>query len=168
MTCQEAREGFSALLDHEAAAEEIVRLREHLLSCDGCRRDFALTACLDAEMMRLPVPGVPASLWERLERDLPPAVSARDLADREILTPEEAAAYLRITPEELEAEGESPPCFRAGGHVRYRKRALDAWIERQESGGDARSPGEEDRNAPGNVVDFFAARSRINRMGRAG
>jgi excisionase family DNA binding protein len=53
----------------------------------------------------------------------------------ELLTDVEVAEYLRVslaTVRRWRAEGTGPPWFRAGRAIRYSRRALDEWIERQE------------------------------------
>jgi excisionase family DNA binding protein len=53
----------------------------------------------------------------------------------EVLTPAEAAEYLRYPIETLRMwryRGTGPRYFRAGNHVRYRRAALDRWIEERE------------------------------------
>ena len=61
----------------------------------------------------------------------------------EVLTPAEAAEYLRYPVETLRAwryRGTGPQYFRAGNHVRYRRAALDQWIAKQErEAGDRKS-----------------------------
>lgn len=51
----------------------------------------------------------------------------------EILTPEEAAAFLRISPETLRTWrhlGEGPRYLKMGRAVRYRRTDLEAWLRR--------------------------------------
>jgi excisionase family DNA binding protein len=53
----------------------------------------------------------------------------------ELLTDVEVAKELRVslaTVRRWRAEGIGPPWFRAGRAIRYSRRALDEWIERQE------------------------------------
>jgi excisionase family DNA binding protein len=53
----------------------------------------------------------------------------------EVLTAAEAADYLRYPVETLRrwrALGEGPRFVKAGRHVRYRRAALDRWLEERE------------------------------------
>jgi excisionase family DNA binding protein len=53
----------------------------------------------------------------------------------EVLTDVEVARHLRVslaTVRRWRAEGTGPPWFRAGRAIRYSRRALNEWIERQE------------------------------------
>ena len=59
----------------------------------------------------------------------------------EVLTAAEAADYLRIPIETMRrwrALGTGPRYARVGRHVRYRKAALDAWLQEREAAGRAR------------------------------
>ena len=50
----------------------------------------------------------------------------------DLLTTEEAARYLRLSPRTLERyrmTGEGPEYLKVGGRVFYRKAALDEWLE---------------------------------------
>lgn len=52
----------------------------------------------------------------------------------ELLTKDETAEYLRISPGTLSYMrhvGNAPPALKVGKHVRWRKSDLDAWIEKQ-------------------------------------
>lgn len=53
----------------------------------------------------------------------------------EVLTPSQAAKYLQMSVETLRrwrTDRRGPAYFRAGRHVRYRRSALDKWMERGE------------------------------------
>jgi excisionase family DNA binding protein len=55
-----------------------------------------------------------------------------------LLTQDEAASYLRVSPRTLQRwrteVGIGPPWHRAGRRVLYKQRDLDAWLEQQKRG----------------------------------
>lgn len=51
---------------------------------------------------------------------------------RPIMTIEEVADYLRSSVDEVEAYLGRIPCFEFAGRLRFRKEAVDTWIERRE------------------------------------
>ncbi len=51
---------------------------------------------------------------------------------RPIMTIEEAAAYLRVNVTDVEAYLGDIPCFEFAGKLRFRKDAVDSWIQRRE------------------------------------
>jgi len=60
----------------------------------------------------------------------------------EVLTTEEAAAYLKVstrTFETLRKTGEGPPGSRVGRQWRYRREALDRWLAEREQRADGDS-----------------------------
>jgi hypothetical protein len=80
-----------------------------------------------AELMRQPVP---ESVAERvLSRVLQPAAAA---PLPEILTLHEAAAFLRISEEDLGAIIDELPLFELAGQLRIRTERLRQWIEQRE------------------------------------
>lgn len=50
----------------------------------------------------------------------------------DVMTPGEVAAYLRVTPEELERELAGMPFFEFAGRLRIRRVALEEWVEGRE------------------------------------
>jgi len=54
------------------------------------------------------------------------------VTNNEIMTMEEAAAFFRVTIEELEDEFQTLPVFSIGGQVRIRRSQLLKWIEDRE------------------------------------
>jgi excisionase family DNA binding protein len=87
-----------------------------------------------------------------------------------VLTPEEAAHYLRLSVDELLASLDALPHFQVGGHIRFRRRGLEQWMEAQEQRVTQPQPAPAARPGPtraeGNVVDFAEAQARMSRVGR--
>ena len=57
-----------------------------------------------------------------------PGDPARPGAWPDVMTPAEVAAYLRVTPEELELELPRMPFFEFAGRLRIRRAALEEWV----------------------------------------
>ena len=75
--------------------------------------------------------GSSTSTTERQRREHAASAPARD-EPRVLLTTDEAAAYLRLSPRTLEryrVTGEGPDYMKLGRRVFYEKRALDDWLE---------------------------------------
>ncbi len=55
--------------------------------------------------------------------------------DDRLLTGDQLADYLSVTPETLAGwrrSGEGPPCLLVGGGIRYRESAVEAWLATRE------------------------------------
>ena len=68
--CLEFEADLSALLDGELSPERAALVRAHTGSCERCRAQLAQLARLDALLVGVPAPAVPASLRPRLEARL--------------------------------------------------------------------------------------------------
>ncbi len=66
--------------------------------------------------------------WLRQEKEDP----AEAVAQKEILTTDEVAAFLQVTPEQLGEEIQTMPFFEFAGRLRMRKKTLLEWIEKRE------------------------------------
>ncbi|HET6386957.1 MAG TPA: helix-turn-helix domain-containing protein, partial [Armatimonadota bacterium] len=131
MTCEKCREDLSALIDRALAPEAVQKLWGHLRVCSDCSLACAEICCVEAIVHSNPAPAAPNDLWDRVRAALP-ALSGRERAapDRAaILTPEEAAAYLRITVAELMESLSDIPHFHVAGQVRFRSEALEEWTK---------------------------------------
>jgi len=163
MTCEKCREDLSALIDRALTLEAVQELWTHLNACSNCSLACAEICCVEATVHADPVPAAPIDLWERV-LDALPTFSGRGSAEPgrgAILTPEEAAAYLRVTAAELMVSLAGIPHFRAGGQVRFRSDVLEEWTKAaHDRGVDApRTDGE------GRVVDVPAVRPPRSRPG---
>ena len=127
-SCAEVMDRVSALIDRELDDSATTAVWRHFEACADCCRECAQLLCLDALARSVPEAESPHQLWERIERLLPPGASSFP----EILTPEEAAAVLRISAEQLEAAVDTIPHIRIGDAVRFRWAALQSWITAQE------------------------------------
>jgi excisionase family DNA binding protein len=179
MTCQECVDLLSALIDRELSADELKHVWTHLRECVSCCLECAQLCCLDAATGQACCSEASDKLWERVQRAVavccalpsPSSVSGEGRGGgAEVLTPEEAASYLRLRVDELLASLDALPHFKVGEHVRFRRRGLEQWMEAQEQRATQPQPATVARpglsRAEGNVVDFAEAQARMSRVGR--
>ena len=177
MTCQEYLDGVSSLIDGELPVEEIEAMRRHAETCAACSTECATLLCTGAQVRATSSPAVPEGLWDRVRDAAAIAGSPLPAVSHEVLTLGEAAAYLRLTEDALAGALDEVPHFTIGRWIRFRRRSLKDWIERQERGmapalegrrfaaGASRRPA---GTAGADVIDFHAARARMSRMGLIG
>ncbi len=82
-------------------------------------------AALDARLSDAATLRIQAALDHELD-------TIRNAPPKPIMTWTEAADYLRISPESLEAYLGDIPCFELGGNLLFRKEAVDEWIQGRE------------------------------------
>ena len=74
-----------------------------------------------------------AAIAAEVAAALKPLLSARKATEDPILDPDQLASYLGVAKGWVyeQASQASIPCFRAGKFLRFRKSAIDKWIEAQ-------------------------------------
>ena len=136
MRCQRVKELLSQFEKGELSPALAKELEEHMSSCPECKRvveDFTLLSRLskedeahDAGEDRLA--RVLSSIKERLREE----EKSHFAGEKEVLTLEEAAAFLRVSSDEITLELDSLPVFRIGNRLRIRRNRLLQWIEERE------------------------------------
>jgi len=111
-------------------ADDARAIAEHIAACKRCR------ARIDA------LRGVDRALRHSLRRDVPAGAvletrrrlthELRGGPEPEIMTLKEAAAFLRVSLDEIGELLETLPAFELAGQVRIRRTRLVAWIEERE------------------------------------
>jgi hypothetical protein len=101
MTCHEARERFSALVDDTATAEERARCEAHLAGCADCRRELQGFRQTVALLRSLEPARAPLGFVERVTAAARPAPRSRRFLERVFLPlplklPMEAAAIVMV------------------------------------------------------------------------
>jgi excisionase family DNA binding protein len=127
--CERWRELVWAL-PGELPGEEEAGLRAHLEACAECREESegvggmraALAPAVDEEA---PGDEVLARVKARLALAQPAPAS-------DVMTPEELAQLLRVSVEDVWENLDELPAFEFAGRVRFRRRAVEAWMEQQE------------------------------------
>lgn len=157
MTCFETQEQITAWLDGEAEPECRAALEEHLDGCADCRAEASLLSGVSARVRSLPRLQ-PSASWDLgLERKLS-ALKVEDLSAQivrlcaitealagrlrsleaaatpgEIMTLEEVAAYLRVTPEKVAEMLHELPRIEMNYEVRFRRSSIDQWLKLREA-----------------------------------
>jgi hypothetical protein len=127
--CDRFRELAWALPD-ELTPEESDELSRHVETCEGCRNEYdGVGAVRDAlapgEGEHPPGDGVLARVKARLAAAEPAPVA-------DVLTPEELAQMFRVPVDEIYAHLDELPGFEFAGRVRFRRRAIELWMDEQE------------------------------------
>lgn len=127
--CDRFRELAWALPD-ELSAEESDELSKHVETCAACRAEVdGVGAVRDAlgpgEGEEAPGDAVLARVKARLAAAEPAPVA-------DVLTPEELAQFFRVPVDEIYAHLDELPGFEFAGRVRFRRRAIEQWMEEQE------------------------------------
>lgn len=129
--CERFREMAWAQAD-ELTVDEQAAFDAHLTECVDCRSEVEGVAHVRDALAPAPDEAGPGlDVLDRVKRRLATAAEAAAPV-AEVLTPEEAAAFLQVTPEELYDNLDQLPAFEFAGRVRIRRRALEAWIEEKE------------------------------------
>jgi len=124
---------YEALAEFAAgdmAADRARAIEEHLPQCERCRRRLEALRKADALVQALPrmEPSARASL--NVRRAVSKEIRGGDAP--EIMTLDEVARFLRISPDALEEIAEELPAFELGGQIRVRRARLVEWVEERE------------------------------------
>lgn len=74
-----------------------------------------------------------AGARDRLANAIQRELARQNAPDHDILTFDEVAGYLRVTPNILEDYLDDIPCFELGGKLLFRKDAVMDWVYKRES-----------------------------------
>lgn len=128
MTCDP--ELLLAFLDGELSAEAAAELACHLAACAACRQTLVSLhqseSGLNALAAATPASDSLAQIQRRVRQEL------GMVREREILTIEEAAGFLRLQPDELATVLDDLPWFELAGQIRFRREALVDWARERE------------------------------------
>lgn len=129
-TCETYRELTWALPD-ELTEEEASGLATHLAECADCRSEADGRAAVSDALAPTPEEEPPDDALERVRARL--AMSAPVAPTPEVLTPEDLAAMLSVPVEDVFENLDELPAFEFAGRVRFRRAAVQAWMEEQEA-----------------------------------
>jgi anti-sigma factor RsiW len=115
-------------LEPDGAAE----LAAHVATCVACRDEEARIARIRGALAAGGPDEEPPPASEVLDRVMARVGAGSPVPDHAVLTPQDVAAMLRVPVEEVFARLDELPCFEFAGRVRFRRRALEEWMERQE------------------------------------
>ena len=130
MNCEIEYDELSGLAGGELDAVRAVELRRHLGACEHCRERLAALNRADDMLKALPPVRPPAEAVLAARRAL--AAEVRPAPASEIMTLDEVAEFLRITPEQLGEVVEELPAFELAGQIRIRRQRLIEWVQQRE------------------------------------
>lgn len=130
MICTITYEELAGFAEGDLPAERRQLIRQHVESCPHCRQRLSALQHADTALRHLPAERPSAGTILATRRLL--AEETRPNRESEILTLEEAAEFLRVSPEELQPFVMDLPAFELGGQIRVRRSRLLEWIEQRE------------------------------------
>ena len=151
MSCEITYEDLAAFASEDLEPARQNTIRDHVLACPDCRRRLATLDRADGLLASVsPVAPAPSAILaaRRAFSDV-----TRGLQTREIMTLEETALFLRITPEQLGEIVEELPAFELAGQIRVRRTRLTEWIQQRE------------RLFSRQLTESWAARASVHRIG---
>ncbi|MHC4502557.1 MAG: zf-HC2 domain-containing protein [Planctomycetota bacterium] len=130
MGCEISYEELAAFAAGDCGMPGRSEIEEHLARCDRCRDRLDALRDVDSALGALPraEPSARAVLEARraLSREL------RGGSSPEIMTLDEVAEFLRLTPDQLEEIASGLPAFELAGQIRVRRERLVEWVEQRE------------------------------------
>lgn len=131
MNCDVTWEELAALTAGDLPDARRDEVAGHLADCDRCRARLAALERSDGLLAELPRL-TPRTGAVRAARQAA-SEAARAKVEREIMTLDEVAAFLRISPDELGEIAEELPAFELAGRIRVRREKLIEWIAHREA-----------------------------------
>ncbi len=135
MDCNTVEELLSAYLREELTVLSHDEVSIHLANCPSCQNALNELEAIKSLCKK----DVRPSLEQETAKDILGNIKAQIACEEalaatkhDIMTVEEAAAYLRVTPRELEEEFDTLPVFTIGGQLRIRRSRLLTWVEERE------------------------------------
>lgn len=119
MKCKEVKTNLIPYLYEETSKECTNRIEKHLATCPKCQK----------EMENLIKVRELCAQWPEIPIDRKFLQNTLLKAKPEILTLEELALYLRVTPEEIMIDLKNIPHLRIGKSVRFRRETIKKWLE---------------------------------------
>ena len=130
MICEMAYEELAAFADGDLDPSRLEEVRSHLAGCGACQERLEALRHADAALAALGRAQPPAAAVLGARRAISDVIRPRPLP--EIMTREEVAGFLRITPDQLGEIVEELPAFELAGQVRVRRQSLLEWIQKRE------------------------------------
>jgi|GEM_PF-1341667 predicted DNA-binding transcriptional regulator AlpA len=160
MTCREIRELIAAFLDDECAPDLRAEIESHIAACSECRAEVDAFKELSTLFRSKPLIQPSDSWLPSLERKLLSAKLARltdelfrlrrtteqlsariagleqagasPRPDNDLMTVDELAAYLRVTPQKVYEIMDDLPRIEMNYEVRFRRSSIDQWLKLRE------------------------------------
>lgn len=130
MDCGVTREELACLSAGDLTPERARAVRTHVATCGACRSQLEAIERLDAALALLPHAEPPSSALLNVRRAV--SQELRGSGAPEVMTLDEAAAFLRISLDDLEELILELPAFELAGQLRIRRSRLIEWVTARE------------------------------------
>ena len=130
MSCEVTYEELAAFAAGDVEPDRQAEIRAHADACDDCRGRLAALRRSDAALAALPRISPAGGAILAARRAI--AELTRAEPQHQIMTLEEAAEFLRISPEQLGEIAEELPAFELAGQIRIRRERLLEWLQKRE------------------------------------
>jgi len=130
MTCTQDPNSLLDYLDGELSAAAAAAVTSHLAGCPSCRRLLASLKDSERSLAELGNETAPVDALMRVQRRV--CLDLGIAKEREILTLEDAADFLRLEADELAEVLDDLPWFELAGRIRFRRQALLDWVRKRE------------------------------------
>lgn len=133
MNCDECQQWMPEVAEGAAPADVAAAAREHLATCADCRDEAARGAALARVARALPRRAPSATGVLRVGEAIHASgVPARRTEFGPVLDADELAEFLRVDRDTIGLYIGEIPCFELGGKLLFRRKSVEAWIERRE------------------------------------
>lgn len=130
MRCDITYEELARWSSGEISSARSREIEDHAARCEHCRRRLESLREVDRTLPVLPRNEPSARALLNVRRAL--SAELRGEAGPDVMTIEEVAEFLRVSPEELERISDELPAFELAGRIRVRRAKLLEWVEQRE------------------------------------
>lgn len=130
MTCDITPENLAAYADGDLPADRLDEIRRHLATCPACRQRLDALARADALLAAAGRAQPPTHALLAARHALTQATGRAPA--NEIMTLDDVADFLRLTPDQLGEIADQLPAFELAGQIRIRRERLLQWVEQRE------------------------------------
>lgn len=130
MACNVTYEELSAWKAGDLPASKAQRIAAHTAACAACRAKLDMLNEVDLILRSQPAPVPSADALLAARHRLTEVTGAGNTS--EIMTIDEAARFLRLTPEQMGELIEELPAFELAGQIRIRRQKLLEWVKQRE------------------------------------
>lgn len=130
MNCEVTYDKLTAFAAGDLDEKGLAEIREHSEDCHRCTKRLEIIQKADSVLSTLLPVFPPPSTVLAARRAI--SEVTRNVLRPEIMTLEEVAEFLRITPDELGEIAEDLPAFELAGQIRIRRTRLIEWIQQRE------------------------------------
>ncbi len=133
MNCEECQVWMPEFAEGAAPADVGAAVREHMASCSACRDEASRARGLLKAARELPRTEPASEAVLRVSEAIHAAgAPVRRTEFGAVMDVDELADFLRVDRETVGLYIGEIPCFELGGKLLFRRKSVEAWIERRE------------------------------------